>query len=95
VLAPQVPDVDVEGVRRRSEAVTPHPIEDHVAGEHEALVAEEQLEQFELEPGECDRAIAAAHLPRPGVEDEIAMAQHARASPAPRVPPRPASVAAP
>jgi hypothetical protein len=42
-----------------------------LAGEHEALVAEEQLEQLELEAGQRDRAIAAAHLACPGVEREI------------------------
>jgi Animal haem peroxidase len=41
-----------------------------------------------------DRAIAAAHLARPGVEREIAMAQHARVGPSPRVPHRPATLAA-
>jgi hypothetical protein len=52
-------------------------------------LAEEQFEHLELEPGECDRAIAAAHLTRPGVEGEIAMAQDARVGPAQRVPSRP------
>ena len=77
-LAAEVPDVDVEGVRRRAEVVAPDPLEDDRARQHLARVPEEQLEQRELGARELDRTTPAPHLARPEIELEIREAQHVR-----------------
>src|SRR5918996_3139280 len=47
-LPPELTDVDVDGSRVAREGVAPDPLEQLVAGEHEAVVVEELPEQVEL-----------------------------------------------
>src|SRR4051812_23615763 len=71
-LAPQVGDEDVDRVRRRHRVVAPDLVEQALAGDDQALVAHQELEQLELPVGQLDLALAAVNLARVGVEDEIA-----------------------
>src|SRR5215211_3867354 len=61
-LASQVRDEDVDGVRERHRVVAPDLLQQPLAGDHEALVAHQVLEQLELAVGELDLPIAALHL---------------------------------
>src|SRR4051812_43174860 len=71
-LAPQVGDEDVDRVRRRHRVIAPDLVEQALAGDDEALVAHQELEQLELAVGQLDLALAAAHLAGVRVEDEVA-----------------------
>src|SRR3954453_7337066 len=51
-LLAQVTDVDVDGTRVAVGGVTPHPAEEHVAGEDAARRAGERPEDLELDEGE-------------------------------------------
>src|SRR4029453_14369473 len=75
-LATEVPDVDVERVRREAEVVAPHAFEDDRAGEHLPRGGEEELEEGELRARQLDRLAGPANLARPGIELEISEAQH-------------------
>src|SRR6185312_4798707 len=74
-LAPQVADVDVEGVRREAEVVAPDALEDQRPRQHLARVEEEQLEQRELGPRQLDPLAAARHLARAGIELDVGEAE--------------------
>ena len=67
-LAAQVADVDVERLRRRLEVVAPDALVDLFAGEHDAGVVEEELEQVELGLGELELTVAAPRLTARGIE---------------------------
>src|SRR5215218_7357506 len=71
-LAPQVGDEDVDRVRRRHRVVAPDLVEQALAGDDQALVAHQELEQLELAVGQLDLALAPVHLTGVGVEDEVA-----------------------
>src|SRR6476646_3306864 len=78
-LAAEVADVDVERVRRRTEVVAPHALEDARPRQHLSRVAQEELEQREFGPRELDRPSAPAHLACSQVELEIGEAQNVTA----------------
>ena len=67
----EVADVDGEGVGARVEGVAPHPVEDHVAGQHLTGVAQEQLEQVELDAGKGEVPLATGRLGGGQVEREV------------------------
>src|SRR4051812_36871968 len=71
-LAPQVGDEDVDRVRRRHRVVAPDLVEQALAGDDEALVAHQELEQLELPISQLDFPLAAADLAGVGIEDEVA-----------------------
>ena len=70
-LAAQVPDVDVERLRRRLEVVAPDAFVDGVAGDDDARVEHQQLEQIELGLGQLELAPGAPRLAPFRVEHEI------------------------
>ena len=70
-LASQVADVDAQGVRGRTEVVTPDVLEDRRARQHLARVLEEQLEQQELRLRELDETLAAVDLVGDRIEDQV------------------------
>src|SRR4051812_6128809 len=74
-LPSQVGDEDLDRVRDREGVVTPHLVEQLLAGDHEALVAHQVLEQLELALGELDPAVTARDLVRIRVEHQVADAQ--------------------
>ena len=74
-LAAQVRDEHLDRVRRGEGVIAPHLVEQALAGDHDALVAHQVLEQLELALGQLDRALAARDLVRVGVEQQIADAQ--------------------
>src|SRR3954452_14826625 len=71
-LAPEVRDEDLDRVRRRERVVAPDLLEEALAGDDDALVAHQVLEQLELALGELDVAVGAAHLVRVGVQRQVA-----------------------
>src|SRR5579875_3974918 len=75
-LPPQVADVHLERVGVGPEVVTPDPVEDQLAGEHLARVAQQQLQQEELRARQLDASLATEHLAGAGIEGEVAEAQH-------------------
>src|ERR1700722_1989890 len=79
-LAAQVRDEDLDRVGRRERVVAPDLVEQALAGDHDALVAHQVLEQFELALGEVDRALAARDFVGVDVEREVADAQRGRAA---------------
>src|SRR6195952_1846417 len=70
-LAPQVADVDLEGVAGGREVVAPDLLEDAGARQDPARVRDEQLEQRELGAGERDRPFAAADVAGDGVQGQV------------------------
>src|SRR6195952_1941329 len=70
-LAPQVADVDLEGVAGGREVVAPHLLEDLRAREHPARVRQQQLQQRELGAGEADRPLAAPDVAGVGIEAQV------------------------
>src|SRR3954462_14234626 len=74
-LAAQVGDEDVDRVRRRHRIVAPDLVEQALAGDDQALVAHQELEQLELAVGQLDLAPAAAPLAGVRVEHEVAALQ--------------------
>src|SRR5258705_7245285 len=79
-LAPQVGHEHLDGVRGGERVVAPDLLEEALAGDDDALVAHEVLEQLELALGEVHRAIRAAHLVRVGVEGQVAHDERRRAA---------------
>src|SRR5215217_6491271 len=79
-LPSQVGDEDLDRVRDRERVIAPDLVEQLLAGDHEALVAHEVLEQLELALGEVDRAVAARDLVGVGVEHQVADAQRRHAA---------------
>src|SRR5258708_7617711 len=74
-LAPEIRHVDLQGVGAGAEIVAPHLLEDPRAGEDDARVADEQLQEPELGAGELQLALAAAHLHRLQGEHQLAHLQ--------------------
>src|SRR4051795_1391150 len=70
-LAPQVRDEDLDRVRRRERVVAPDLLQEALAGDDDALVAHEVLEELELALGELDLALAALDLVRVGVQRQV------------------------
>src|SRR3954453_8307893 len=70
-LPSQVGDEHLDGVRDRERVVAPHLVEQLLAGDHQALVAHQVLEQLELALREVDAALAAGHLVRVRVEHQV------------------------
>ena len=64
-------DEHVERVRRQRRVVSPHALVDEAAREHLARMAEEELEQLELDPAELDLAATALRVARQQVELEV------------------------
>src|SRR2546423_3079423 len=75
-LAPQVADVDVERVRREAEVVTPHAFEDDRPRQDLPRIAEEQLQQRELGPGQLDRASGTPDVTCAEVDLEVGEGQY-------------------
>src|SRR5215217_264500 len=71
-LPSQVGDEDLDRVRDRERVVAPDLVEELLAGDHQALVAHQVLEELELALRELDASIAARHLVGVGVEHEVA-----------------------
>ena len=61
----------VQRVRRERRVIAPDPLVDQPAGEHLARVAEEELEQLELDRAQLDLSPAAARVARQQVELEV------------------------
>src|SRR5712691_11996144 len=74
-LAAQAADIDVERVRPDAEVEAPHLGEDESPGQDAARVAQQDLEQVELDRGEIDRPPAAAHDARPRIEPQVVEAK--------------------
>jgi hypothetical protein len=74
-LAPEVPDVHVERVRRRPEVIAPHALEDDRAREHLAWVPQEELEERELGAREVDEFPRTADLARSRIELQVTEAE--------------------
>src|SRR5688572_25185242 len=70
-LAPQVADVDLEGVGSGGEVVAPDLLQDERPVEHPARSPQEHLHQGELGAGHFDLPVAAPHLPGEWVEAEV------------------------
>src|SRR5690349_16308454 len=79
-LAPQVGDEDVDRVGGRHRVVAPDLVEEPLAGDDEALVAHQELEQLELAVGQLDLPLAAPHFARVRVEDQVADLERGRAA---------------
>src|SRR5215207_5196961 len=79
-LPPQVGHEHLDRVRDRERVVAPDLVEQLLTRDHEPLVAHQVLEQLELALGQLDRALAAMHLVRVGVEREVADAQRGHAA---------------
>src|SRR5579875_2140935 len=76
-FAAQIGDVDLQGVRTRSEVVTPDLLKDLRAGEDHSRVAEEEFKQPELGTGELHLALAPAHLHRTQVHNDVGVPEQA------------------
>src|SRR5690606_37362673 len=74
-LAPQVADIDLEGVRGGRKVVPPYLLQDPLPGQHLAWVPQQQFEQRELGAGQPDLAIAAVHLAGGRVERQVGQRQ--------------------
>src|SRR3954453_6196414 len=61
-LSPEVRHEDLDGVRGREGVVAPHLLEEALAGDHDALVAHEVLEELELALRQLDLAPRPAPL---------------------------------
>ena len=70
-LAPQVPDVDVERLRRGLEVVAPDALVDRLARDDDPRVEHQQLEQVELGLGELELASGPPRLAALRVEHEV------------------------
>src|SRR5438477_4515793 len=77
-LPAEVAHVDVERVRHHAEVEAPDTGEDQRPRQDPARVAQEELEQAELDRRQFDRAPAAAHLARAGIEAEVVEAKDVR-----------------
>src|SRR4029077_7829609 len=69
------PEGEGEGLRAVAEVVAPDALEDDRPGQHLPRVAQEELEQRELRPGQLDPLAAAMDLARAGVELEVGEAE--------------------
>src|SRR5215213_8624431 len=83
-LSAEVRDEDLDRVGDGEGVVAPDLVEEPLAGDHEALVAHQVLEQLELALGQVDRALAARDLVRVRVQGQI---RHPQRRHAPRRPP--------
>src|SRR5919201_278276 len=72
-LAPQLPDVDVDGARVAGEGVAPDALQQLVAREDEAAMVEQLPEQVELLRRELDLLLPDLHLAPACVDDEVAV----------------------
>src|SRR3954452_6979249 len=79
-LPSEIRDEDLDRVRDRERVIAPHLIEQLLAGDHQALVAHQVLEQLELALREVDLTAVARNLVRVRVEREIADAQRGHAA---------------
>src|ERR1044072_6398613 len=61
-LPSEIRDEDLDGVRDRERVIAPHLVEQLLAGDHQALVAHQVLEQLELALREVDLPALARHL---------------------------------
>src|SRR5215213_9765039 len=71
-LSAEVRDEDLDRVRDGEGVVAPDLVEQPLAGDHEALVAHQVLEQLELPLGQVDRAVPVRHLVRVRVQRHVA-----------------------
>src|SRR5215213_2115522 len=85
-LSAEIRHEHLDGVRDGERVVAPDLVEQALAGDHEALVAHQVLEQLELPLGEVDLALAAGDLVRVGVQREVGGTQ--RRHPARRAAPQ-------
>jgi hypothetical protein len=81
-LAPQEADEHLQRVGRGRLAVAPHPLPDHVVADHLLGVAQQQLEQAELGPGQLDHPVAAGQPAGGDVEGQVGVPEHVPADPA-------------
>ena len=81
-LAPQVADVDLERVGRGAEVVAPDPLEDQLAGQHLARVAQEAARAGRTRCGSARSRAAAADLVGDRVERQVGEAQRLGCAPA-------------
>src|SRR5215207_8726792 len=79
-LPAEVRDEHLDGVRDGERVVAPDLVEELLAGDHQALVAHEVLEQLELALRELHPALAAVHLVRVRVQREVPDAQRRHAA---------------
>src|SRR3569623_1971043 len=79
-LPSQVGDEDLDRGGDREGVVAPHLVEGLLAGDHEALVAHQVLEQPELALGELDPAVTARDLVGVRVEHQVADPQRRHAA---------------
>src|SRR5690349_9348129 len=75
-LAAQPPDIDVDDVGRRVEMQVPDVLQQHGAGDHAALVADEIFQQLELLGQELHVLAVTAGGARDQVDGEIADPQN-------------------
>src|SRR5437762_5057144 len=73
-LAPDLPDVDVDGPGVAGERVAPDPFEQLVAGQDDAAMVEELPEQVELLRRQLDLLVADVDLAPAGIDVEVAVA---------------------
>jgi hypothetical protein len=71
-LAPQVGNVDVEDVVVAEEVDAPDGVEQLLAGEDHARLANEGSQEVELEDGQLDRLASPGDGSTPRVDEEIA-----------------------
>ena len=75
-LAAQEGDEHLQRVGGGGLAVAPDPVHDHVVAEHLLRVADEQLEQGELDLREAEFGVAPADRPGGEVEGQVGVAEH-------------------
>src|SRR3954469_19052607 len=79
-LPSEIRDEDLDRVRDRERVIAPYLVEQLLAGDHQALVAHQVLEQLELTLREVDLPVLARDLMRIGIEREVTDAQRGHAA---------------
>ena len=78
-FAPQEADEDRQRIGGGRLAVAPDPLGDQVVAEHLLGVAQQQLKQVELHPGQRDHLAIAGHSPGRGVQGQVRVAKNVTA----------------
>src|SRR5512133_172127 len=73
-LAANLPDMHVDGPRVAGERVAPHPLQELVAGQHDAPMVEELPEQVELLGRQLDLLLTDVNFAPAGIHLEVAVA---------------------
>src|SRR5690349_340919 len=73
-LAPDLPDVNVDGPGVAGERVTPDPLQELVASQHDAAMVEKLPEQVELLRRQLDLLVADVDLAPAGINVQVAVA---------------------